>query len=291
MTIRAGSSPQLPISTMDGLYLDAAVARGVGERMSGQYCSAEPFPHIVIDGFLPEPLALSALQNFPPNALESDRVFDLGYAGLHKRQIQPEECSATARQIFQFFKSRPILQFLEGLTRIEGLIPDPYFVGGGYHETSKGGLLGVHADFRINDKLHLHRRLNMIIYLNEEWNEEWGGALELWDRSMKSRQRTVAPLFNRCVVFNTDAQSFHGHPEPLATPAHVVRRSMALYYYTASKEIYREVPSVSTMYQARPGDDASTRREVRRLRWDQFTRQWVPPALLRYVHAIQRRLG
>ena len=192
--------------------------------------------------------------------LESDRVFDLGYAGLHKRQIQPEECNATARQIFQFFNSRPILQFLEGLTGIEGLIPDPYFVGGGYHETSKGGLLGVHADFRINDKLHLHRRLNMIIYLNEEWKEEWGGALELWDRSMKARQRAVAPLFNRCVVFNTDAQSFHGHPEPLATPAHVVRRSMALYYYTASKEIYGEVPSVSTMYQVRPGDDASTRR-------------------------------
>jgi 2OG-Fe(II) oxygenase superfamily len=281
---------QLPVTTDDGLYLDPQAARDAGERMSVQYGAAEPFPHIVIDNFLPESLALSALRNFPRSARATDRVFDLGYAGMHKRQIQPEECGGAARQIFQFFNSRPILQFLEALTRIEGLIPDPHFIGGGYHETSKGGKLGVHADFRINDRLHLHRRINMIVYLNEEWKEEWGGALELWDRTMKTKRRAIAPLFNRCVIFNTDAESFHGHPEPLATPDGVARRSMALYYYTSSKEIYNEVPSLSTMYRARPNDDVSIKWEARRLRLDQFTRQWVPPALLRYVHAIQRRL-
>ena len=281
----------LPIGFDDGLALDPAVARAVGEKSSADYCFAEPFPHIVFDSFLPEPVARLALDHFPRQALNSDRVFDMGYAGLHKRQILPEECDAPARQLFHFFNSRPVLEFLEGLTTIQGLIPDPYFMGGGYHETGRGGKLGIHADFRINDQLHLHRRLNVIVYLNERWQPEWGGALELWDREMKEKRREVMPVFNRCVIFNTDANSFHGHPDPLQVPEGVFRRSIALYYYTASKEIYNEVPSTSTIYHARPGDDALTRREARRLRVDQHLRQWVPPALQRYVWAIRRRLS
>jgi hypothetical protein len=100
----------------------------------------------------------------------------------------------------------------------------------------------------------------------------------------------IEPLFNRCVIFNTDADSYHGHPDPLQTPDDVRRRSIALYYYTASKEIYKEVPSTSTMYRARPGDDATTRREARNLLLEQHLRQWIPPALQRYVFALKRRL-
>jgi hypothetical protein len=236
-------------------------------------------------------VARLALEHFPAQTLRSDRVFEMGYAGLHKRQILPEDCDAPARQLFHFFNSRPMLEFLEGLSTIQGLLPDPYFVGGGYHETSRGGKLGVHADFRINDQLHLHRRMNVIVYLNERWQDEWGGFLELWDRKMTAKVKAVAPVFNRCVIFNTDADSFHGHPDPLATPEGVLRRSIALYYYTASRAIYDEVPSTSTIYHARPGDDKATQREARALRFEQHLRQWTPPALLRYVHAIRRRLS
>lgn len=280
----------LPIHDADGLSLDAGEARKIGEALSEQYCFAEPFPHLVADNFLPDSVARLALEHFPRQALGSDRVFDAGYAGLHKRQILPEDCDAQARSIFHFFNSRPILEFLEGLTAIQGLIPDPYFTGGGFHETSPGGKLGIHADFRINEQLHLHRRLNVIVYLNPEWQEQWGGALELWDRDMKAKRLEVAPIFNRCVVFNTDADSFHGHPDPLAAPEGVKRRSMALYYYTASREIYKEIPNNSTIYHARPSDDAATQREARQLRLDQHLRQWVPPALQRYVFALKRRL-
>lgn len=283
--------PVLPIDTSDGLTLDAGMARRIGEEMSGAYCFAEPFPHVVIDNFLPESVARLALDHFPRQPLGSDVNFEMGYAGQHKRQITPEECDTAARQLFHFFNSHPMIKFLEGLTAIQGLIPDPHFTGGGYHETTRGGKLGIHADFRINEQLHLQRRLNLIIYLNEGWKPEWGGSLELWDREMKARQHDVQPLFNRCVIFNTDADSFHGHPDPLTCPDDVRRRSIALYYYTASREIYREVPSTSTIYHARPGDDRQTRREARRLRLDQNLRQWVPPVLLRYVFALQRRLG
>lgn len=283
-------APVLPISLADGLKLDPKQARAIGEQLSAEYCFAEPFPHIVLENFLPEPVARMALEHFPTETLKSDVKFEIGYAGHHKRQILPEDCDGEVRALFAFFNSQPMIEFLEGLTAIQGLIPDPFFMGGGFHETTRGGKLGIHADFRINDKLHLHRRLNIIIYLNENWQEEWGGQLELWDRKMTAKVRGVSPVFNRCVVFNTDADSFHGHPDPLQTPEGVPRRSIALYYYTASHAIYKEVPSVSTIYHARPEDDRETKREARMLRLDQHLREWVPPALLRYAFAIRRRL-
>lgn len=107
---------------------------------------------------------------------------------------------------------------------------------------------------------------------------------------MKEKRREVVPLFNRCVIFNTDATSYHGHPDPLNTPEGVYRRSIALYYYTASREIYNEVPNNSTIYHARPGDTDETRREAFQLRLEQHIRQWVPPALQRYAFALHRRL-
>ena len=294
-TPKAGSpghcAPVLPIDLDGGLALDHGVARSIGEGLSAEYCFAEPFPHIVLESFLPTEVARLALEHFPQQSLKSDRVFDIGYAGHHKRQILPAECDAQARQLFHFFNSQPMLAFLEGLTTIQGLIPDPYFMGGGYHETGRGGKLGIHADFRVNEQLHLQRRLNVIVYLNEHWQDSYGGNLELWSRDMSEKRREVAPLFNRCVIFNTDANSYHGHPDPLTTPEGVYRRSIALYYYTASKEIYNEVPNTSTIYHARPDDNRDTRREAWNLRLDQHLRQWVPPALLRYVYGVRRRLS
>ena len=283
--------PVLPVQLDAGLFLDQSEARQIGESLADNYCFAEPFPHVVLDSFLPPEVIEMALENFPTESLASDRVFDMGYAGLHKRQVLPAECNGAVRSLFHFFNSQPMLEFLEGLSTIPGLIPDPYFVGGGFHETSRGGKLGVHADFRINQQLHLHRRMNVIVYLNPQWDEAYGGHLELWDRKMTQRVKSVAPIFNRCVIFNTDADSYHGHPDPLTTPDGLTRRSMALYYYTASREIYKEVPSTGTLYQARPGDDASVQREARSLQSEQWLRQWVPPALLRYMFAVRRRLG
>ena len=132
--------------------------------------------------------------------------------------------------------------------------------------------------------------MNVIVYLNEDWREEYNGALELWSRDMKHAVQRIAPLWNRCVIFNTDADSWHGHPDPLTTPDGVLRRSLALYYYTASKAIYEEVPNRSTMYVARPDDDTAVRREARGLRIDQHLAGWVPPEILRYSRRVLRRV-
>jgi hypothetical protein len=279
----------LPIELSEGFLLDPARARAIGESLAAEYCFAEPFPHIVVDNFLPPAMAAGLATHFPAGRLPSDVVFDMGYAGFHKRQILPGECDDYCRRAFEFFNSRSFLEFLEGLSTIGGLIPDPYFEGGGFHEIGSGGKLGIHADFRINNRLHLSRRMNVIVYLNEGWPDEYGGCLELWSRDMKHRVKSVAPLMNRCVVFNTDADSYHGHPDPLTSPEGVFRRSVALYYYTASRAVYEEVPNRSTMYAARPGEAAATRREAAKLRLDQNIEQWVPPAVLRYSRGIVRR--
>lgn len=280
----------LPINVADGFKLDSKNAREIGESLSGDYCFAEPFPHVVLDNFLPEALIRGIIEHFPQDRMQSDVVFDAGYAGHHKRQVQPLDCDDYCRRVFSFFNSQPFLQFLEGLSSIEGLLPDPYFIGGGFHEIGRGGKLGIHADFRINERLHLERRMNVIVYLNENWRDEYNGALELWSRDMAQMKKRVMPLINRCVIFNTDADSYHGHPDPLETPEGVLRRSVALYYYTASRAIYDETPNRSTMYAARPTDDASVRREARNLRVEQHLAQWVPPALLRYSRAVIRRV-
>jgi hypothetical protein len=285
-----GVAPVLPIDLQDGPSLDYAEARRIGESLSADYCFAEPFPHIILDNFLPKAVIDLASENFPKAALKSDKTFEMGYAGLHKRQILPDDCNGAARELFHFFNSRPMIEFLEGLSSIQGLVPDPFYAGGGYHETTTGGKLGIHADFRIEERAHLHRRMNVIIYLNEDWKAEYGGALELWSRDMSKKCKEALPIFNRCVIFNTDADSYHGHPDPLTTPEGVLRRSIALYYYTASKEIYKEIPNNSTIYHARPSDHDDTKREAWDLRLEQHIRQWVPPALLRYAFAIKRRL-
>lgn len=281
----------LPVSLRDGVNLSLSEAKAFGESLSGEYCFAEPFPHIVIDNFLPKDLIDKIYDNFPSEKLESDVVFDMGYAGLHKRQIMPADCNGFIREVFGFFNSAAITEFLESLTTIPALIADPHYIGGGFHETSKGGKLGIHADFRINERLHLNRRINMIIYLNKDWKDEYGGHLELWDKSMKEKVHTIAPIFNRCVIFNTDSDSFHGHPDPLTTPDDISRRSIALYYYTASKRVYEETVTHGTMYKARASDDMATKNEVRKLAFENYLRDFIPPVLYRFYNRVMSKLG
>lgn len=274
-------SPILPIQLENGFTLTNDVAASVGSFYAEKYATANPFPHIMFEDFLPNELMRRILAHFPHEAVTSEVNFEMGYAGQHKRQIPPLHCDEFNRNLFAFFNSEPVLKFLEALTGIKKLIPDPYFVGGGYHETSRGGLLGIHADFRVNKDLNLNRRINMIIYLNEDWQDEWGGKLELWDKSMAIKEQCILPIINRCVIFNTDQDSFHGHPDPLNTPDGIKRRSIALYYYTASEKIYDEVAAHDTMYKARPTDSSAVKRNAFSLRVGNYINDWFPPILAR----------
>lgn len=134
--------------------------------------------------------------------------------------------------------SSTFLDFLSKITGIENLIADSYFEGGGMHQIRRGGKLKIHADFNRHPRYDLDRRLNALLYLNPDWQEEYGGNLELWDRHMTSCVVRIAPLFNRFVVFATTDFTYHGHPDPLTCPEDVTRKSLALYYYTHERATY-----------------------------------------------------
>ncbi|WP_339079392.1 2OG-Fe(II) oxygenase [Pseudomonas sp. TMP9] len=255
----------LPISLDNQLDFNTEDACAFGLSLNSTYTQAQPFPHIVIDNFLPEDLIDCIHSNFPLEQANTDMLYERGYKGQHKRQINPNQCSPQLKNIFAAFNSAGMLQFIEKLTGIDGLIPDPYFIGGGLHETKTGGFLGVHSDFRINKKLNIERRINVIIYLNKDWQEEYGGNLELWDKQMKTCLKRALPIYNRCVIFNTDKDSNHGHPEPLTSPEHITRKSIALYYYTSPNNLTEVKQRNKTHYKPRPKDRFSLKYYINKL--------------------------
>lgn len=279
----------LPVEDRRSLRLDESAARQLGLRLAEQYRAALPYPHIVIDDFLPRGLAEAILAEFPAGPIGSDVLYRDKVFEHNKRQIRPDDCSTFIRQVFGLFNSASVLGFLEALTGIEGLLPDPYFDGGGFHEIFSGGRLGLHADFRVNGKLRLQRRINLLLYLNKGWQEAYGGHFEMWDRAAKHRVHRVAPLFNRCVVFNTDKDSWHGHPEPLSTPANVSRKSMALYYYTASHRIYEEVPRHGTVFVKRPQDAFNLRIVLKHMGAYLTASELLPPIIYRSLRSLRAR--
>lgn len=280
----------LAVNINDGLFLDLDFAKEYGKKLHETYVNADPFPHVVVDNFLPQDLILKIVDNFPARPVKDEQLFELGNIGHHKRQIPPYSCNGFNRDVFAFFNSAPILKFLENLTGIKGLLPDPFFSGGGFHEISRGGMLGIHADFRLNKSLNLHRRINMLIYLNDNWQDEWGGELELWDKAMQEKVVSIFPILNRCAIFSTNEDSYHGHPDPLNCPERITRKSIALYYYTASENISLEVPNNPTVYVERPVNKISQKQQPLTLKLDLFLLKILPPKLYRLISRFRLTL-
>lgn len=182
-----------------------------------EYQNNAPFPNICLDNFLPESVAEAVLHEFPkPKQLGWKEFKDGNQVKLAFDSA--EKLPPTIRDVLYFLNGKPMVEFLEVLTGISGIIPDPYFRGGGLHQILPGGHLEVHADFNRHEKLRLDRRLNLLLYLNKDWKEEYGGHFELWNKEMTVPVRKILPLFNRCAIFSTTDTSFHGHPQPLACP-------------------------------------------------------------------------
>lgn len=223
-------------------------------ELSKKYQSANPYPHIVLENFLNPEVLDECIDEF--NKLnESDGWINYAHynekkRGLNKIDLLPTAIKSTINEL----NSPEFLQFLTGLTGINNLLKDDTMEGGGIHQSGKGGFLNIHADFTAHPhQQNWQRRVNVLVYLNKNWKEEWGGKLELWDRKMKKCEEEVLPVYNRCVIFNTDADSYHGHPIPMSCPENQYRRSIALYYYTVEANPFRR----ATYYQARPGDGSN----------------------------------
>ncbi|MEB3359568.1 MAG: 2OG-Fe(II) oxygenase [Synechococcales bacterium] len=241
------------MTTVLNTWLDASFLQDLASKHCEAYQSAQPFPHIVIDNFLPESILNEVLEDFPKPESIDWKQFD---APAEKKLASKSELqmSEKTRYLLYQFNSSTFIEFLERLTGIEGIIPDPHFVGGGLHQIERGGFLKIHADFNRHKRLKLDRRLNLLLYLNKDWQEEYGGHFELWDTEMTKCEKRILPIFNRCVVFSTTDFSFHGHPEPLTCPEGYTRKSLALYYYTNGRPAEEVSGSHSTIFRARPDE-------------------------------------
>lgn len=219
-----------------------------------QYQEADPFPHVVLDGFLPLEVAESAARGLEESR-SSTRWHHFASREERKRATLPgramEGQPQAARVVLEAMNDPRMVEALSILSSTEDLEADPTFLGGGVHRIDPGGFLGIHADFNRHPSTRKFRRLNLLVYLNRDWEEDWGGDLELWDLPMERPVVRVAPVLNRAVLFSTTSTSWHGHPDPLRCPQGRSRLSVAAYYYSPHPGGQRVRPH-STRFQNRP---------------------------------------
>lgn len=223
--------------------LDLERLSAVARTHRDAYAAADPFPHAVIDGLFDEAVLERVRREFaterPGSILES-----LPRHVAQKRSVRDDPRNAALTPFVRFFlahlNSIFFLGFLSELSGIPDLISDPYFDGAGLHETLPGGWLDVHADFNFHGASFLDRRLNVLVYLNRDWRDDWGGELELWDRARTRCDRSIAPVLDRLVVLAYGEDHWHGHPSPLRCPDGHWRAVVTATYYAA---------------RAQPGDD------------------------------------
>ena len=221
---------------------------------AADFQTAQPFKHIVIDGLFNEALLRQIADEFYAANDARWQRFENSREGKLAISNSEKHLPPATKMFVRGLNAEPFLLALEALTGISGLIPDPYLVGAGMHGIPCGGKLAIHADFNKHPLMNIDRRLNLLIYLNKDWQESYGGHLELWDRTMQHCVQRILPLFNRTVLFLTDDFSFHGHPDPLTCPPGLMRKSIAMYYYTNGRPAseIRDAPEHDTLFQERP---------------------------------------
>lgn len=235
--------------TLD-FFLPLERMRALAQTSHEAYRDAKPYPHVVLDDFFDPMLLDLILEEFPkPNQIkwqQFDNEREIKLASASEASFGP-----VTRLLLYHLNSITFLEFLSGVTGIPNLIPDPSFDGGGLHQIVPGGKLGIHADFNKHGDYQLDRRLNLLLYLNKDWKDEWGGHLELWDRDMTSCHKKVAPVINRVMIFGTTDYTYHGHPDPLRCPQDMTRKSLALYYFSNGRPREEVSADHTTLFKAR----------------------------------------
>jgi hypothetical protein len=225
------------------------------DALKAEFDAARPFRHIVVESFLDPAFAREAAAAFP--SFEEAGAMGFGFDFVNeRRKIQISDASkfpAPIARLNAALSSPEWLKDLEYITGIPNLLDDAELAGGGMHVTGPHGRLDVHVDFNFVEGRNVHRRLNVLVYLNADWDESWGGAVELWDPKVRQCHRTVYPKLNRCVLFETSEISFHG-VQPLTCPADRTRQSFAAYYYTAEPPPRWNGTKHSTVFRARPDE-------------------------------------
>ena len=221
------------------------------DRYAAEFGAAQPFRHVAIDDFLEPDAARGLLQAFP--RFESRYALnEMGQPGGKAVRMRVREIGPDYAALDDYLQTPEFLAAVSRITGIPDLLYDPDYEGGGTHENLHGQSLDPHVDFNYHPRTGWHRRLNLIVYLNPQWEAAWGGQLKLqrdpWQE--RSEERVVAPLFNRCVIFETNEVSWHGF-EAIELPEQrrdVSRKSFAIYLYTRERPAAETAPPHATVY-------------------------------------------
>jgi len=223
------------------------------------YVNAKPFPHAMFSNIFNINFLRGIEAEFPqPDTMGG--VFTGEIEGGKYTESEFAKFGPATQAFVAAANSGTFCSILTELTGIQGLISDPYLTGGGLHQTASGGRLKVHSDFNVHPLLKLTRQLNMIVYLNDDWDDTWGGGLELWNQDMTRAEVVIPPRLGNVAIFTCSDISFHGLPDPLTCPPDRYRRSIAFYYFTA--DAATPEPR-STLWKERPGEDFMSRPSAR----------------------------
>jgi len=231
--------------------INAAVLRERA-RLARDFVEARPFRHLVIDDFFEPRVCERLLADFP-SFEDRYALNEMGNVGGKAVRTDVRDVSESYREIDRFIQTDEFLSLISEITGIPDLLYDPDYTGGGTHENVEGQGLEAHVDFNFHPRTGWHRRLNLIVYLNHRWEDSWGGCLELqsdpWDPATNQVKR-VLPLFNRCVIFETNEVSWHGFPRITLPAEHAdeSRKSFAIYLYTRARPDSEVAPSHATVY-------------------------------------------
>lgn len=203
------------------------------EALKNEWVMSKPFNHIVVEDFLDKQTAQAIVKEFPDFENDSWKLYNNAIE-VKKLLNHWDKFGPETYRLFTYLNSHEFIAQLELLTECR-LFPDYGLNGGGLHTHGQGGKLNVHLDYSIHPKMKLERRLNILIYLTPNWQDEWGGFLGLWEQAQGTKSpgnlvKQIAPKFNRAVIFDTTQNSWHGLPEVITCPSNISRNSLAVYY-------------------------------------------------------------
>lgn len=224
-------------------------------QLKARFNAARPHRFFAIDNFLQREFAERIVAEYPTfeEAQKLGQEFKAVNERLKVQITDSRKFPPPVLRLHEALASPEFLGVLSYITGIPDILPDPTMAGGGMHQTGPSGHLDVHVDFNRLKDPPLFRRLNIIVYLNRGWQPEWGGNFELWDKDVKQVQQSFEPFFNRCVLFETTDESFHGVSAVRCPPCET-RKSFAAYYYTVEAPPYYSGVDHGTMFRARPDE-------------------------------------
>lgn len=199
------------------------------EKLNNTFVGTPPFPMIVLDNFLPTNFILNL--NEECVSIPNQYWSEFTRKGSYMKECKQMQVAPVAFNFVNEMHSALGMEWLAQVTGIKDLIPDPYLIGAGYSRSWNGDSLQLHTDFNWNDQLKLHRILSFIIYLNPNWKEEWGGALEFTDFNREKTIQKIPSIFNRAIIWRYHKRGFHGYPEPINCPKDQSRNTFRLFFY------------------------------------------------------------